>query len=146
MKFKGFFILSLVLLVNCSKKDSGSDLINLKEKALNSRRKITQAWQNDSIGCAGIRGEILENESFPFDSIIGLRTNQISMNFGKPNFMDNKRNRMFYFIDCKYAPPYFNLADNEGKLTKRIINTEAQVFYLEFDTDSIIIDKGGMVP
>ncbi|MBK0404802.1 hypothetical protein I5M27_17555 [Adhaeribacter sp. BT258] len=146
MKFKGFFILSLMLLLNCSKKDQGSDLIKLKEKALNSRKEITNAWQIDSTGCEGIREKILENESFLFDSIIGLRTDQISMHFGKANFIDNKTNRMFYFIECKYAPAYFNQPDNEGKLTKRIINTESQTFFLEFNTDSIIIDRGLIVP
>jgi len=103
-------------------------------------QKISRDWQQDSTGCDNIRSRIISEKSLTLDSLIGLKVKLICKYLGTPNFISciNSTHRLFYYVDCKYAP-----VPNIDKLG---INNDAEKIYIEFGSDSIVKDCGGMKP
>ena len=68
----------------------------------------------------------------------------VSLLFGLM-FINSGLNKFFYYISCKYAPPIKNLTNSEVD-TVKIINTDAEKLFIDFNSDSIITNSGVMLP
>jgi hypothetical protein len=93
---------------------------------------IIEEWQGDSLGCLGIRRELINSNRLVLNQFVGKRINCVIKNLGKPNYeFTNKYNlSIYYYISCGIAPPTFGTDsisyDKENKgATKMLIEYSA---------------------
>ncbi|HNX66218.1 MAG TPA: hypothetical protein PKH02_05010 [Bacteroidales bacterium] len=114
---------------------------------LNELKGISTNWKRDSIGCNNLRKQILKENKLKYDFLNGLDKRTALDYLGRPNFERKfiDRDKFYYCISCKYAPPVKS-QDKESVDTIRIINTEVELFFIDFNSDSIIINSGLIIP
>ena len=136
------FLLTIIL-ISCNDLNNNARLKN--EKIITELKGISTDWKRDSIGCINLRKLILKENKLLYDSLNNLDIGIALDYLGQPNFERKfgSISKFYYCISCKYAPPvkYRNKSD-----TIKRISSEAEMFYIDFNSDSIIINSGLMIP
>jgi len=134
-----------IILFSCNDLKRNSRLTN--EGMVTELKGISTDWKRDSIGCINLRKQILKENKLKYDSLNGLDKRTALDYLGRPNFERKfiDRDKFYYCISCKYAL-HVKSQNKESVDTIRIINTEAELFYIDFNSDSIIVSSGLMIP
>lgn len=93
--------------------------------------KLLQDWKMDSLGCLGLREDIVRSKSEDLNSYLGSPYSVFVESFGAPNFLkfDQEGNEvLYYFVDCgvleeSNSPPLNAVEYNIGA-THLIIRTD----------------------
>lgn len=106
--------------------------VELQDDCVMLNSSIIKDWQSDSIGCLGIRRELINSNRLVPNQFVGKKINCVIKNLGKPNYENTDKNNfnIYYYISCGIAPPAFGTDsisyDKENKgATKMLIEYSA---------------------
>ena len=139
----------LVFILICIATACSNNLKNnnrlLSNEMIIGLKKISNNWKSDSTGCFNQRLLLINNDELKYDSLLGQKITIATQYLGEPNIIrtTDSENKYFYCITCKYAPIVKNHVDSNSE---RRLNTEAELLYFYFNSDSIITSSGLMLP
>lgn len=108
---------------------------------LTYKNLYSSIWKFDSLGCLNKRWEIVNDSSFKIKDLLNSSYREVVSVFGEPNQVVIKENYFFikYYIRCGLTPIS---KDQPNPTAKQSYSNTAAVLFIDFSSDSVMVDCG----